>query len=109
MNVAMLRTEAGRDPHDKQLHDLVGELSTRSEHFRTLWGHHDVWQHDSGVKHYRHHAVGEMTLHYDGLDLVGHPSAQLTVLTAEPGTRDAETLRLLGSWASSMTVPELRS
>lgn len=105
MNVAMLRTEAGRDPHDKQLHDLVGELSTRSEHFRALWSHHDVWQHDSGVKQYRHHAVGEMTLHYDGLDLVGHPSAQLTVLTAEPGTRDAETLRLLGSWASSMTVP----
>ena len=29
--VAILRTEAGRDPHDKALHDLVGELSTRSD------------------------------------------------------------------------------
>ena len=36
--VAILRTEAGRDPHDKALHDLVGELSTRSEDFRRRWG-----------------------------------------------------------------------
>jgi hypothetical protein len=35
--VAMLRTEAGRDPYDKGLTDLVGKLSTRSEDFRTRW------------------------------------------------------------------------
>ena len=35
--VAILRTEAGRDPHDKDLHDLVGELSTRSDDFRRRW------------------------------------------------------------------------
>ena len=31
--VAMLRTEAGRNPYDRGLSDLIGELSTRSEHF----------------------------------------------------------------------------
>ncbi|TDX79101.1 helix-turn-helix protein [Rathayibacter sp. PhB151] len=97
MNVAQLRTEAGRDPHSKELHDLVGELSTGSDHFRHLWARHDVWQHDSGTKRYHHSTVGTMTLHFDGLDLVGHPAIQLTVLTAEPGTPDHDALQLLGS------------
>ena len=35
--VAILRTEAGRDPHDRLMHDLVGELSTRSDEFRRRW------------------------------------------------------------------------
>jgi len=101
INVAQLRTEAGRDPHSKPLHDLVGELSTRSDHFRTLWGRHDVWEHQSGVKRFHHHAVGDLTLHFNGLDLVGQPGVQLTVLNAEPGSADHEALQLLGSWASS--------
>jgi len=105
MNVAMLRTEAGRDPHSKELHDLVGELSTRSEQFRRLWGRHDVWHHQTGTKRYHHAAVGDLTLHYDGLDLVAQPSAQLTVLTAEPGSADHEKLVLLGAWASSRAEP----
>lgn len=104
INVAQLRTEAGRAPHDKALHDLVGELSTRSDHFRELWGRHDVWQHERGMKRYHHAVVGDLTLHYDGLDLVGHPGVQLTVLTAEPGSRDHEALRLLGAWAASASA-----
>lgn len=100
VNVAQLRTEAGRDPHDKALHDLVGELSTRSDAFRILWGRHDVWHHAGGTKRYHHHVVGELTLHYDGLDLVGHPGAQLTVLTAAPGSADHEALRLLSNVAA---------
>jgi MmyB-like transcription regulator ligand binding domain/Helix-turn-helix domain len=35
--VASLRTVAGRNPHDRALQDLVGELSTRSQEFRTRW------------------------------------------------------------------------
>jgi len=72
-NVAQLRTEAGPDPHSKELHDLVGELSTRSDHFRRLWSRHDVWHHETGTKRYHHPVVGDLTLHFDGLDLVGHP------------------------------------
>jgi transcriptional regulator with XRE-family HTH domain len=101
VNVAQLRTEAGRDPHNKDLHDLVGELSTRSNHFRQLWSRHDVWNHQSGVKRFHHSVVGDLTLHFNGLDLVGETGVQLTVLTAEPGSRDYENLRLLGAWASS--------
>ncbi|SFT96667.1 hypothetical protein SAMN04487915_106180 [Arthrobacter sp. ov118] len=33
--VAILHTEAGRDPFNKSLTELIGELSTRSEDFRT--------------------------------------------------------------------------
>jgi hypothetical protein len=104
INVAQLRTEAGRVPHDKQLHDLIGELATRSDHFRGLWGRHDVWHHQSGTKRMHHAVVGDVTLHYDGLDLVGQSGVQLTVLTAEPGSPDHEALRLLGAWTASDTL-----
>lgn len=40
--VPILRAEAGHNPNDKRLTDLVGELSTRSEDFRRLWASHDV-------------------------------------------------------------------
>lgn len=98
MNVAQLRTEAGRDPHNKELHELVGELSTRSDHFRQLWGRHDVWHHQTGIKRNHHHIVGDLTLSFDGLDLVGQPAVQLTVLTAKPGSADHQALQLLGNW-----------
>ncbi len=101
INVAQLRTEAGRDPHSKPLHDLVGELSTRSDHFRRLWGEHDVWQHTSGVKRFHHHVVGDLTLHYDGLDVVGGGTAQLTALTAEPGSSSHDALQLLKTMAAT--------
>jgi transcriptional regulator with XRE-family HTH domain len=105
INVAQLRTEAGRDPNSKPLHDLVGDLSTRSDHFRALWGRHDVWEHQSGVKRFHHHAVGDLTLHFNGMDLVGEDAVQLTVLAAEPGSPDHEVLQLLDSatrrWTAS--------
>lgn len=103
VNVAQLRTEAGRDPNNKQLHDLVGELSTRSDRFRELWARHDVWQHESGTKRFHHAAVGDLTLHYNGLDLVGHSAIQLTVLTAEPGSHDYEALQLIGTLAAGVS------
>jgi transcriptional regulator with XRE-family HTH domain len=71
--VAMLRTAAGRDPHDKQLHDLVGELCTRSDEFRRRWGAHDVRIHGAGVKHFHHRAVGDLTLAYERVELTAEP------------------------------------
>src|SRR4051794_7769914 len=56
--VAILRAEAGRNPYDRRLTDLVGELSTRSEDFRRLWASHDVRYHRSGTKVFHHPAVG---------------------------------------------------
>jgi transcriptional regulator with XRE-family HTH domain len=97
--VAILRTEAGRNPHDKELHDLVGELSTRSDEFRTRWGAHNVRHHGTGTKSYHHPVVGDLTLAYEGLELAAEPGLTLTIYTAEPGSPSEEGLRLLASWA----------
>ncbi|AWL36458.1 helix-turn-helix domain-containing protein [Streptomyces albidoflavus] len=98
--VAILRTEAGRNPHDKELHDLVGELSTRSDAFRTRWGAHNVRHHGTGTKRFHHAAVGALTLAYEGLEMATEPGLTLTVYTAEPGSPSDEGLRLLASWAA---------
>jgi hypothetical protein len=99
--VAILRTEAGRDPHDKDLHDLVGELSTRSDGFRRRWGAHDVRHHGTGTKNYHHHVVGDLSLAYEGLEMAAEPGLTLTIYTAEPGSPSEDALRLLASWAAS--------
>ncbi|WP_159765924.1 helix-turn-helix transcriptional regulator [Streptomyces sp. HM190] len=101
MAVAILRTEAGRNPHDKDLHDLVGELSTRSDDFRTRWGAHNVRHHGSGTKRFHHPAVGDLTLAYEGLEMTAEPGLSLTIYTAEPGSPSEEGLRLLASWAAT--------
>jgi transcriptional regulator with XRE-family HTH domain len=100
MCVANLRTAAGKDPHDKDLHDLVGELSTRSDDFRRRWGAHNVRTHGAGVKHFHHHIVGDLTLAYESLDLRGEADLTLTIYTAEPDSPTAHALALLASWAS---------
>ncbi|TDU01724.1 helix-turn-helix protein [Streptomyces sp. 846.5] len=99
--VAILRTEAGRNPHDKDLHDLVGELSTRSEEFRTRWGNHNVRHHGTGTKRFHHSAVGELTLAFEGLEMAAEPGLTLTIYTAEPGSPSEQGLRLLASWAAT--------
>ena len=99
--VAILRTEAGRNPHDKGLHDLVGELSTRSDDFRTRWGSHNVRHHGAGTKRFHHPVVGELTLAYEGLEMAAEPGLTLTIYTAEPASPSAERLQVLGSWAAT--------
>jgi transcriptional regulator with XRE-family HTH domain len=100
-SVAILRTEAGRDPYDKGLTDLVGELSTRSVEFRDLWAAHDVRLHRFGTKHFRHPAVGDLNLTFDALELPGEPDLTLTAYSAEPGTVAADNLALLASSAAT--------
>lgn len=100
--VAILRREAGRDPHDKGLHDLIGELSTRSEDFRTRWGAHNVRRHGRGTKRFRPPSVGDLTLAYESLDLAAEPGLTMTSYTAEPGSSPSEEgLRLLASLAAT--------
>jgi len=101
MTVANLRTAAGKDPHDKGLHDLVGELSTRSDDFRRRWAAHNVRIHGTGTKTFRHHIVGELTLAYESLDLRAEPDLTMTVYAAEPGSSTEDALRLLASWAAA--------
>nr|WP_241834997.1 helix-turn-helix transcriptional regulator [Pseudofrankia asymbiotica] len=82
--VALLRTEAGRDPYNKALTDLIGELSTRSDHFRTLWAAHDVRLHRSGTKRFHHPAVGTLDLMYEAMALEADQGLTLTAYTAPP-------------------------
>jgi transcriptional regulator with XRE-family HTH domain len=98
MCVAIMRAEAGRDPHDKDLQDLVGELSTRSDTFRTLWAAHNVRTHGTGTKRFHHPIAGELILAYEELAITAEPGAVLMIYTAEPGSPSAERLGLLASW-----------
>jgi transcriptional regulator with XRE-family HTH domain len=99
--VAILRTEAGRDPHDRWLQDLVGELSTLSEAFRRRWSSHDLRLHGTGTKQFWHTAVGVLDLAYESLDMVSEPGLSLTIYSAEPASPTAERLNLLASWATA--------
>ncbi|MFC8313624.1 helix-turn-helix transcriptional regulator [Gordonia sp. NPDC057258] len=101
MCVAIMRAEAGRDPHDKALQDLVGELSTRSDTFRALWAAHNVRTHGTGTKRFHHPVVGELTLAYEELAVTADPGTILMIYTAEPGSPSAERLQLLASYAAS--------
>jgi transcriptional regulator with XRE-family HTH domain len=96
-SVAILRAAAGHDPHDKDLQDLVGELSTRSPEFRAKWGAHDVRRHATGEKHFVHPVVGALDLSFEGARLMSDPSLSFLFYTAEPGSPTADALRLLGS------------
>jgi len=100
-SVAMLRTEAGRDPYDKGLTELVGELCTRSEAFRVRWAAHDVRLHRTGLKHFHHPVVGELHLFYEVMELSADPGLALIAFSAETGSPDDDALRLLASWAAT--------
>ena len=101
-SVAILRSAAGRDPSNRELSDLVGELATQSDAFRIRWATHNVRFHNTGVKHFCHRVVGDLHLTYNRLDLAADPGLTLFTYTAEPGSRSEETLKLLGSWAATV-------
>ncbi|MCA0295113.1 MAG: helix-turn-helix transcriptional regulator [Actinobacteria bacterium] len=98
---ALLRTLAGENPYDAGLTQLVGELSTRSELFRTLWATHDVRQHRTGIKKFHHPLVGDLSLPYESMELTADPGLRLNAYIAEPGTPSADAFALLASWAST--------
>jgi transcriptional regulator with XRE-family HTH domain len=104
--VAILRTEAGRDPYDGALSDLVGELSTRSEEFRTRWAAHNVRIHRTGTKDFHHPVVGDLSLTYEMLDLSADSGLVIVSYTAEPGSKSAEALDLLASWTATLDAAD---
>lgn len=100
-SVAVLRSEAGRNPLDRDLSDLVGELSTRSDEFRMRWARHDVRYHDTGTKRLHHPLVGLLELTYEGMTLIADPELTMFVFTAEVGSKSEEALNLLASWTAT--------
>lgn len=104
--VAILRSAAGRNPYDKDLTDLIGELSTRSEEFRTRWARHDVRYHRTGRKRLHHPVVGDLDLAFEAFELPGEPGLRINVYTADPGTPSDDALKVLASWAATQRAAE---
>jgi transcriptional regulator with XRE-family HTH domain len=107
--VAMLRSEAGVNPYDRDLTDLIGELSTRSEVFRTKWAAHNVRFHRTGTKRLHHPEVGDLELSYEAMELSSDPGLTFLAYTAEPNTPSADGLRLLATWAATLDAVEIAS
>jgi transcriptional regulator with XRE-family HTH domain len=109
--VAVLRGEAGRNRYDRDLMDLVGELSTQSDAFRVRWAKHDVRHHDTGIKLVHHGVVGRLELTYETMTLGADSELTMFAYTAEPGSKSEESLRLLASWTATererADVPDL--
>jgi transcriptional regulator with XRE-family HTH domain len=105
--VAILRTEAGRNPYDQGLTNLVGELSTRSEEFRTSWAAHNVRLHRTGSKDNHHPVVGDLHLSFEAMDLPADSGLSVVVYSAEPGSASEDGLSLLASWAATLDQTEV--
>nr|MDT0657720.1 helix-turn-helix transcriptional regulator [Micromonospora sp. DSM 115978] len=101
--VAALRAEAGRSPFDRALTDLVGQLSTRSNEFRTWWATHDVKLHYTATKTMRHAIAGDLELTGEALQLPGEPDLTIITYTWEPAGPTAQAIAFLSSWSSAAT------
>ena len=100
-NVASLRAEVGRNPYDKALSDLIGELSTRGDTFAERWARHEVHRHAAGAKRLNHPVAGPLTFNYEAMELAADQGLVLIVCSAAPGSRDADALSLLASWSAA--------
>jgi transcriptional regulator with XRE-family HTH domain len=103
--VSILRIEAGRRPDDPALVALIGQLSTRSQTFRTRWAAHDVKAHRAGAKVFRHPLIGEITLPFENLTVDAAGDQVLTVFTPQPGSPEHDAIRLLASWTAPSSNP----
>ncbi|MFC9358902.1 helix-turn-helix transcriptional regulator [Rhodococcus sp. NPDC057014] len=104
-SVSGLRLLAGRDPGDRALMALVGELATHSPEFRTWWAGHTVAVHASGTKSIRHPVVGELTVAFETLTVGSTPDVRIATYLADPGTPSADALDLLRSWVATTHTP----
>jgi transcriptional regulator with XRE-family HTH domain len=104
--VAVLRTEAGRNPHHPALVELIGQLSTGSEEFRVRWAHHNVHELSSGMKTLHHPLVGTLTMPYENFDIANDDDLLLMTYLPEPGSPAHDSLQLLSSWDTTHTDTE---
>ncbi|SFO16960.1 Helix-turn-helix domain-containing protein [Geodermatophilus obscurus] len=106
--VAVLRSQAGKNPYDRALQDLIGELSTRSAEFRTRWAAHDVRFHRTGRKRLHHPLVGDLDLSYETLTLDADHGLAMSLYTAEAASPSQQALDLLASWTATPDPLEQR-
>jgi hypothetical protein len=99
--VGLLQAEAARSPNSPAITQIVGELATRSDEFRTRWAAHNVTAHRHGAKRFRHRTVGELTLTYNVFTVAAAPALSLVGYTAEPNSPSAQAIQILGSWVAT--------
>lgn len=99
--VGALRVETAKTPCDRYLSNLIGELSTRSDAFRHMWGSHEVRTFRDGTKRFNHRVVGDISLDHDAMVLAGDDQISVAVYSAAPGSADEDALRLLASWSAT--------
>ncbi|TDW21836.1 helix-turn-helix transcriptional regulator [Kribbella kalugense] len=102
--VALLHAATAHDPHDKELINIVGTLSTQSDEFRILWANHDVFRYRSGAKLLTHSIVGDLEFGYESFELSTDPGLVMLVYTVEPGSPTAEAMSILGSWTAPASL-----
>ncbi|MGW0948280.1 helix-turn-helix transcriptional regulator [Streptomyces sp. NPDC002623] len=107
--VGALRIEAGKNPHDRELSNLIGELSTRSDTFRVLWGAHDVHVFHDGTKRLRHPVIGELELNFESMNLPDGSGLVVALYNAAPGSAAEDALKLLASWSATAEAADAQA
>jgi transcriptional regulator with XRE-family HTH domain len=98
--VGALRVQAGRDPRDRDLSHLIGELSTRSDEFVERWARQNVRLHRTARKRLHNRVVGDIELTGNALELPGDELV-LIAYTADPGSQAEDQLKLLAAWSAT--------
>ncbi|MFC9835334.1 transcriptional regulator [Rhodococcus sp. NPDC127530] len=104
--VANLRTYAGRNPLDKGLTDLIGELVTRSDDFRIRWSASKARFHRSGVERIHHPEIGELEFAYEAMELLHSSGWTMFAYTTESESPTEESVKLLGSLTATRKTLE---
>jgi MmyB-like transcription regulator ligand binding domain len=99
--VGSLRVEAAKNPYDRELSNLIGELSTRSDAFRVPWGAQEVHVFREGLKRLRHPVVGDLELEHETLVMADESGLQVAMYSAPPGSASEDALKLLASWSAT--------
>ncbi|MFH9864409.1 helix-turn-helix transcriptional regulator [Streptomyces sp. NPDC017202] len=99
--VGALRVEAGKNPYDQELSNLIGELSTRSDAFRVMWGSHDVHVFRMSTKRLNHPLVGDLELDQETMSLPDGSGMSVVVYSAPSDTAAEDGLKLLASWSAT--------
>ncbi|WP_329600134.1 helix-turn-helix transcriptional regulator [Streptomyces pseudovenezuelae] len=107
--VGALRIEAGKNPYDRELSNLIGELSTRSDAFRVMWGAHDVHVFHDGTKRFRHPVVGELELDFESMTLPDDSGLAVALYNAAPGSAAEDALNLLASWSATAEAADVQA
>jgi transcriptional regulator with XRE-family HTH domain len=107
-SVASLRDQVNRYPHDRRLSSLIDELTASSPEFRAWWRKTTMASRSSGIRHYEHPVVGQLTLRHEALIVADADDQVVHVDIAEPGSSSELALRRLINSDMSSGLPRPR-